>query len=702
MRQNLPVTQNEYPLPPGTAIISRTDLQGRIVSCNDEFVAASGFERDALIGQSHNIIRHPDMPSEAYRDLWQTVANGRPWTGIVKNRCKNGDHYWVKATVTPLSGGTGYMSVRVAATRAEIAAAEALYAKLRDTPDMRMHEGIATRPRLALAGRLTAWLTRPWRRSVTVRTLSSGIVTVLILGATAWSSARAIHDSGVDGERFNRIVQSKDLLADILPPPNYIVESYLVTNEMRDSQGPTLDANRTRLLELKSEYSKRIDFWTASTLPPALRSEFIEASQGPVAEFYALATGDYYQALRKGDATEAAAIFARLRTLYTTHRAHIDKVVALSNDWNNSLVDESRAFVSQANVQLLITVIVATLAGVALSLFAARSIRRPLEQAGKAAEEIAAGNLLCAMPHAGDDEIGNLVVRLAVMRNNLHEIAAALRQESKLIAANLRTMEQSAHTSAHSAELQSDFASALTAAIEELSVSIDHISDRARETHALSAEARDRATSGEQIIQAVSGEIANVADSVQATTDTVQQLEHYSTDIGKVVQVIREVADQTNLLALNAAIEAARAGEAGRGFAVVADEVRKLAERTASSTSEITTMIHKVQQGTASVATEMQGSVERVKEGVRAARTAGDSVGQITHGANAALDAVDGITLGLNEQATAAREIANRVEMIASQSDENAAMTASIRASSVEMARLSEDLRDLTERFTIA
>ena len=90
MRKNLPITQEEYALEPGAAIISRTDLKGRIVSCNDEFVVASGFERSELIGQPHNMVRHPDMPEEAFRDLWQTVASQRPWSGTVKNRRKNG------------------------------------------------------------------------------------------------------------------------------------------------------------------------------------------------------------------------------------------------------------------------------------------------------------------------------------------------------------------------------------------------------------------------------------------------------------------------------------------------------------------------------------------------------------------------------------------------------------------------------------
>lgn len=134
MRRNLPVTQTEYPFPAGRALVSTTDLQGRILYCNPAFIEVSGFVREELLGQPHNLIRHPDMPEEAFRDMWATIAGGEPWSGLVKNRRKNGDHYWVLANVTPLLDGdrpAGYMSVRTEASRDQIEAAEQLYATMR-------------------------------------------------------------------------------------------------------------------------------------------------------------------------------------------------------------------------------------------------------------------------------------------------------------------------------------------------------------------------------------------------------------------------------------------------------------------------------------------------------------------------------------------------------------------------------------------
>ncbi|HXF46679.1 MAG TPA: methyl-accepting chemotaxis protein [Burkholderiaceae bacterium] len=135
MRKNLPVTQREYDYPDGETLVSTTDLKSRITYCNPSFIRVSGFSREELIGQPHNLIRHPDMPPEAFRDMWATIQSGQPWSALVKNRRKDGDHYWVVANVTPVVGDdgrpAGYMSVRTKPTRAQIQAAEALYARMR-------------------------------------------------------------------------------------------------------------------------------------------------------------------------------------------------------------------------------------------------------------------------------------------------------------------------------------------------------------------------------------------------------------------------------------------------------------------------------------------------------------------------------------------------------------------------------------------
>jgi len=162
MRNNTPVSQREFPFPKGQSLVSTTDLKGRILHCNAAFIAVSGFDREELLGQPHNLIRHPDMPEEAFRDMWATIAAGQPWSGLVKNRRKDGDHYWVQANVTPLTEDgrpVAYMSVRSEPARRDVEAAEQLYALMRSeaaTGQLRHRLQQGQVLRRGLAGRLSA------------------------------------------------------------------------------------------------------------------------------------------------------------------------------------------------------------------------------------------------------------------------------------------------------------------------------------------------------------------------------------------------------------------------------------------------------------------------------------------------------------------------------------------------------------------
>lgn len=163
MRVNLPVTQQEYPIPPGSTLVSTTDLQGRILYCNPAFIEVSGYSREELLGQAHNLIRHPDMPEEAFRDLWATIQQGLPWRAVVKNRRKDGSHYWVMANVTPLiedGRPVGYMSVRTVPSRDEVQAAQALYERMRAEQKAGQRVHVLHRGRVlrnTLGGRMRRW-----------------------------------------------------------------------------------------------------------------------------------------------------------------------------------------------------------------------------------------------------------------------------------------------------------------------------------------------------------------------------------------------------------------------------------------------------------------------------------------------------------------------------------------------------------------
>ncbi|PXW95513.1 methyl-accepting chemotaxis sensory transducer with Pas/Pac sensor [Sphaerotilus hippei] len=201
MRTNLPVTQKEFPFPPGGTLVSTTDLQGRILYCNPAFIEVSGYEREELLGQPHNLIRHPDMPEEAFRDMWATIASGRPWSALVKNRRKNGDHYWVMANVTPvLDGGrpVGYMSVRTEPDSAEVRSAERLYATMRTEKEQGQRIHALRHGRLErrdLQGRLRRWMQPDLRWQLWWWAAWTGVAAVL----SAWIGAQQAGSAGALG-----------------------------------------------------------------------------------------------------------------------------------------------------------------------------------------------------------------------------------------------------------------------------------------------------------------------------------------------------------------------------------------------------------------------------------------------------------------------------------------------------------------------
>ncbi|MBS0356460.1 MAG: methyl-accepting chemotaxis protein [Proteobacteria bacterium] len=608
MRNNQPVSQNEYVIPDGAAIISRTDQDGKITDCNSEFLAASGFTYDELIGQPHNIVRHPDMPSEAYRDMWDTLLRGRPWSGVVKNRRKNGDFYWVNATATPLPDGSGYMSVRIKATRSEISGAEALYAQMRRDPSILLQEGrLAPRGIAALAQRI-------------VPALSIGTRIYLLTAFVAAIGA----GFGIVG--LNDAAQARDAL-----------------KQHQGAQAGLVQQVASLSTQLRANGS--LDAGGLDQLGETLRHQ--------------------------GDVAQAE---------YARAEAHYQDFLQL--------------FIGLGAIGLL----AAALGSAAL----AHRLRQSVDAGKGVAEAIASGNLLQPLPQAGYDELGALIIHLAVMRNNLHELIASIRNQVTALLTNARQLSQTASDTHRLAEDQSESASAMAAAVEQLSVSIDHIGDHARESRELSEGSGSQASSGARVITAAAGEMRAIAESVNESANSVRDLESLSGDISMIVGVIRDIADQTNLLALNAAIEAARAGESGRGFAVVADEVRKLAERTTNSTAEITTMIERIQSATRGAADDMEAGVTRVARGVSLAAEAGATVGSIQDSTQRVLASVAGITLGLEEQSTAARDIAQRVERIAGTSESNAASAATLTRAASELAELSRQLEVVSGRFRIA
>lgn len=534
MKINLPVSNKEAPYPHGLILVSKTDLKGIITYANDAFIQMSGFSKEELYGKNHNLVRHPDMPEEAFEDLWSTVKSGRPWRGIVKNRRKDGDFYWVDAMVVPLRKNNqtiGFMSVRREPSREQVENADRLYREVKNK-----------KAALKRRGLMETIYSYPFHTRYTV---------------------------------------------------------------------------------------------FASTMV----------------------------------ALTAGAVFAGISGM----------------PW------------------LAVSFVIAeALLAVVSSLFLSRTVCHPLMQAIQFFDQIAQGNLDNNISVNGNDLSGQLVSSVAYTQTHLRVIIDEISRASATLQNRCDELQQEVSQVAAHSEEQQDRVANVSAAIEQVSTSVTQVADSSDEAAQSARATLMIVNEGNAQMGRSMESVSRVVQIVQTSNQTLNALSESIAKVGLVTNVIRDIADQTNLLALNAAIEAARAGEQGRGFAVVADEVRSLAERTSESTSHITQIVGEIQKTAQSAVSTMNDAVQEVEHGIGMLQRSNACLQEITAASQAVTDAASHIASATNEQSTATEDVAKNMEHISTLIHGNGSSILRVQQAVDELLGTSAELQELVRHFNPA
>ena len=353
---------------------------------------------------------------------------------------------------------------------------------------------------------------------------------------------------------------------------------------------------------------------------------------------------------------------------------------------------------SRAITILLAGGLIAAVLAIILAYALGRTVRARLQVAIDAATAVAEGRLDTVIDTSTSDELPKAFAR---MQTRLREMIQQINQAASQLIESVQNISVASQQLSGAVSEQSNAASSMAATVEELTVSINHVSINAGEAGGLASRSGQKSVDGSTVIQNTLTSMNGIAKTVQHASTKVSELGQHSEQISTIISVIQGIADQTNLLALNAAIEAARAGEQGRGFAVVADEVRLLAQNTGKSTKEIASMIDKIQLGVRDTVESMRSGVMEVSQGVEMAESAGKAITEISESSGQVLVVVEQISLALREQTEASQDVARNVERSAQMAEQNNLSVQDLLRSSNDLNQLAKGLKQEVARFRL-
>ena len=359
--------------------------------------------------------------------------------------------------------------------------------------------------------------------------------------------------------------------------------------------------------------------------------------------------------------------------------------------------------IDQKHATMLIfgTTGVAVLLGILMAYLITRAITSPINHAVVVASEVASGNLSVRIDNNRTDEIGHLMAALATMVSNLRELVRSIESGATNIAASAEELSTVTSQTSDGINRQKHETDQVATAMNEMTATVAEIARNAEQAFTVASDAANQATEGEHEVRETVNQVNSLTQEVNQSMAIIQGLQKETTSIGTVLDVIKTVAEQTNLLALNAAIEAARAGEQGRGFAVVADEVRSLARRTQSSAQEIETLVTSLQNSAKNSVSAMESSATLASDTLTRATATGTSIERITRSVDEIKQYNNQIATASEQQTSVAEEINQNVTSIRDVTDQSAASSHQTARSSLELARLGSELQALVSRFRL-